>query len=239
VGSDVATTLGDHRYDATLARDAAAIARAASERDALRARLEVIPRARLVAPTSSRTHSSRGGSRRARSRRLQVPRVDRRQRRGQPVRRAVVPGRVAHGEDPEDAANLVARMQQADTLIDATIANLSIGLRTGRVSSAEKLRRAIDQLDQELAKSVDSWAMMTPAWAITPTPDPWPEGQRDLQSARSASGHGKLVPAFVRLRDFLRESVLPKARTGKEGLAGCPTARRATPRRSRAMSGCR
>src|SRR5204862_7491205 len=50
---------------------------------------------------------------------------------------------------PADAANVVARMGQGRALLDAAIENLERGLAGGRVASAEKVRRAIDQLDAE------------------------------------------------------------------------------------------
>jgi uncharacterized protein (DUF885 family) len=126
-------------------------------------------------------------------------------------------------KSPRDAANLVARMGQGARLIDDTIANLTIGLATGRVASAEKVRRAIDQLDHELARPVDSWAMVAPAWARAPAPEPWPAGERDrqLRALRDAVAT-RIQPAFVRLRDFLHGTVLPKARGEQEGLVGIP-----------------
>jgi len=112
-----------------------------------------------------------------------------------------------------DADNLVARMTQAERLVDDTIGNLSIGLAAGRVSSAEKLRRAVDQLDGELAKPVETWAMAMPAWAKD-----YPQQAHALATIVSA----KVLPAVIRLRDFLRDRVMPRARTDKEGLAGLP-----------------
>jgi uncharacterized protein (DUF885 family) len=112
-----------------------------------------------------------------------------------------------------DAENLVARMEQARQLIDDTIANLELGLRSGRVAAAEKVRRAIEQLDGELAKPVESWAMANPSWPA----------ELDAQRAQlRAVVTGQVVGGVVALRDFLRDRVLPHARTGKEGLAGLP-----------------
>lgn len=220
-----ATTLGDHRFDDQLApRDAAAIARAAAERDELLARLSSIHADGLGA-TDRITFLLLQG-------RLEAEQaLD-----ACKLHEWIVDsgGGSLFGElsylveshivkTPEDAANVVARMTQGEKLIDATIANLTIGLRTGRVSSAEKVRRAIDQLDGELAKPVESWSMGHPAWAIAPEPDPWPGAARDVQHAALREViSSKVVPAIVRLRDFLRDQVMPVARTGKEGLAGLP-----------------
>jgi uncharacterized protein (DUF885 family) len=65
--------------------------------------------------------------------------------------------------------------------------------------------------------------MVEPAWATPPAPDPWPAGERDRQV------HGlrdvvaaQIKPAFGRLRAFLHDTVLPRARGDKEGLVGVP-----------------
>jgi len=85
------------------------------------------------------------------------------------------------------------------------------------------VRRVVEQLDTELAKGVDGWAMVNPKWTTPPEPDPWPDGQRDALHARLRDTvSAQIVPAVVRLRDFLRDKLMPKARTEKEGLAGFP-----------------
>jgi uncharacterized protein (DUF885 family) len=220
-----ATTLGDHRFDDKLARrDAAAVARAAAEREALLARLVAM-------------HADQLGD---------VDRVT-----YQLLRERL---EAEHGVDvckfhewlvdsgggsllgelsylveshtvktPADARNLIARMRQAELLIDDTISTLAIGLAAGRVAASEKVRRAIDQLDRELATPVGDWAMSAPPWATAPEHDDWPAGERarlvgELREVVAA----KVAPALVRERDFLRDRIMPAARTGKEGLAGLP-----------------
>jgi uncharacterized protein (DUF885 family) len=225
-----ATTLGDHRYDDKLApRDAASIDKQHHERDALLARLhdfdpvklgEVdavtykLLRGRLEAEhamDACRTHEwlvDSGGS--------------------------SVLGELSYlveshtVKTPDDARNLLARLEQGPKLVDDTIANLKLGLKTGRVSSVEKIKRTVAQLDAELAKPIDAWAMVNPAWTNTPGSgsggtDPWPDGVRDALHAKLRSiVEQEIVPAVVRLRDFLRDTLQPKARTDKEGLAGLP-----------------
>lgn len=213
-----ATTIGDHRYDDRLApRDAEAIARAAAERDALLDQLRALEPARLggadritFALLRDRLEAEQG---------LDVCRshewaVD-------------SGGGSLFGElsylveshtvvTDEDAAHLVARMRQGDQLVDATIANLSRGLATGRVASAEKVRRAIDQLDGELGGSLEDWPMARPPWASA-------EGARARLAAELRDVvRTQIAPAFIRLRDFLRDRVLPAARVEREGLAGLP-----------------
>ena len=210
-----ATTLGDHRYDDRLApRDAASIENMHHERDAILAKLGAVNveqlgesdrvtyqllRGRLEADQAQdvcKFHEwlvdSSGGS---------------------------VLGELSYlveshtVKTQDDAENLVSRMKQGGKAVDDTIANLQLGLADGRVSSAEKVRRVVEQLDAELAKPVESWSMMTPSWS-----EQYPVQQRELAGVVRE----QIEPALVRLRDFLRDQVLPKARTDQEGLTGLP-----------------
>jgi uncharacterized protein (DUF885 family) len=220
-----ATTLGDHRYDDRLApRDAAAIERSIVERDGLLARLAAIEPARL-GETDAVTHA------------LLRERLE--GEAGLDVCRfhewtVDSGGGSLFGElsylveshtvtTPADAANVVARLRQGGALIDATLENLARGLAAGRVAAAEKVRRAVDQLDAELAKPAASWAMASPRWAAAPSPEPWPAGERERQvAALRAAVTSEVLPAVARYRDFLRDRVLPAARREREGLAGLP-----------------
>jgi uncharacterized protein (DUF885 family) len=222
-----ATTIGDHRYDDRLApRDAAAVAEVEAERTALIARLQqlgslddvdgvtaALLRAQLEAQHGleiCRFHEwniTSGGD-------SLVGELS-----------YLVESHVV--TTPADAHNVVTRMGQGAKAIDDTIAHLAAGLAAGRVAGAEKVRRAIAQLDGELATPIDRWSMGSPAWAAAPDPDPWPPGVRDRElAALRAVVSTQIQPAFVRLRDFMRDRVLPRARVDKEGLAGLPDADR-------------
>lgn len=222
-----ATTLGDHRYDDQLARrDAAAAEQVLAERRGLLDRLRALDATRLgeadrvthallaerlaaeVALDVCKTHEwtvDSGGS--------------------------SLFGELSYLVEshtvkaPRDAENLIARMKQARRLIDDTIGNLERGLAARRVASAEKVRRAIEQLDGELAKPIDSWAMVQPPWGLVPagTKETWPAGERDrLVQVLHQVVATEVLPGVVALRDFLRDRVMPAARTGAEGLAGLP-----------------
>ncbi|TMQ07233.1 MAG: DUF885 domain-containing protein [Deltaproteobacteria bacterium] len=220
-----ATTLGDHRYDEQLApRDAISIAGAAGERDELLARLRALPAGGL-GDTDRITLALLRGQLEAQHAmdacKFHEWSVD--------SANASEFGELSYlvelhtVKSPRDAANLVTRMTQGDRLIDDTIANLKLGLAHGRVAAAEKLRRAIEQLDHELARPVETWAMAAPASATPPSPDPWPAGERERQvhALRDVVAR-QIRPAFVRLRDFLRSQVMPRARGEQEGLVGIP-----------------
>jgi uncharacterized protein (DUF885 family) len=223
-----ATTLGDHRYDDRLApRDAAAFAAAAAERAALLARLAAIDPGALHA-TDRVTHALLAGRLSAEhdfdACKFHEWSVD---SGGSSLLGELSYITESHTvREASDAANLVARLRQAESLIDATVENLARGLAAGRVASAEKVRRAIDQIDAELAKPIEGWAMASPAWAsIDPDhrPDPWPAGERAriLGELREVVAT-QVLPALARQRDFLRDHVMPRARIEREGLAGLP-----------------
>ncbi|MEO7736206.1 MAG: DUF885 domain-containing protein, partial [Kofleriaceae bacterium] len=220
-----ATTLGDHRYDDQLGRvDAASLERANHERDALLARLVAIDGARLGEVDRVTLALLRGdleASQAMDACKFHEWNVDAGMGGG-------ALGMLSHVVEshtvktPRDAANVVARVGQGVQLIDDTIANLGRGLATGRVAAAEKVRRVIDQLDRELVKPVDSWTINAPKWA-TASPDPWPAGERDRQlHALHERVATQIKPALVRMRAFLHDQVLPKARGEQEGLVGIP-----------------
>jgi uncharacterized protein (DUF885 family) len=220
-----ATTLGDHRFDDRLAPgDAASIAREDAERDALLARLVALDPGGLGEVDRVTLALLRGQLEAQHA--LEVCRfhewnVDVASDSVFGDLSSLVEAHTVHA--PRDAANLVARIRQGPRMIDDTIANLRLGLADGRVASAEKLRRAIEQLDRELARPVEAWAMTRPAWAAAPSPDPWPAGERERRlHALRATVADDIRPALVRLRGFLHDAVLPRARGEREGLAGLP-----------------
>jgi uncharacterized protein (DUF885 family) len=186
-----ATTVGDHRFDDRLApRDAAAVAVMRGERDALLARLDGVDRARLG--DTDRTTLDLLRERLAADRGLDVCEfhewiVDAGGSSLFGELSYVVESHVVHAA--RDADNVVARMTFGETLVAQTIGNLERGLAAGRVASAEKVRRAIAQLDGELAKPIAEWAMVKPAWAAT-----YPAAHARLATLVEQ----RLAPAFAR-----------------------------------------
>jgi uncharacterized protein (DUF885 family) len=219
-----ATTLGDHRYDDKLApHDAASIERQHGEHDAILARLVALD-ARGLGDVDRVTLALLRGALEAEHAayacKFHEWEVDTNDGVFSTLS-FIVEGHTV--KQPLDAANLVARMRQGARLVDDNIANLRLGLADGRVASAEKLRRTIEQLDTELARPVDGWAMATPAWATPPVPEPWPAGERARQrQALREVVATQIRPALVRLRAFLHGSVLPRSRADQEGLVGIP-----------------
>jgi uncharacterized protein (DUF885 family) len=220
-----ATTLGDHRYDDRLApRDAASIASAQAEHDAILARVVALDAGQLGEVDRVTALLLRGKLEAEHAMyecKFHEWNVDSANSSEFGALSYLVESHTV--TSPQDAANLIARMGQGARQVDDVIANLEIGLADGRVASGEKLRRAIDQLDHELAKPVEDWAMVAPAWGKPPAPDPWPAGERERQlRALHDVVAAQVKPAFERLRTFLRDTLLPRARGDKEGLVGVP-----------------
>jgi uncharacterized protein (DUF885 family) len=112
-----------------------------------------------------------------------------------------------------DGRNLIARLRQGPVYVTDTIANLRDGVASKRVASAEAVRRTIAQLEAELAKPTAAWAMNLPGQKAQPD---WPAGEQARFAAELAAAVDDLRPSIEQLRDFLRDEVLPVARTGKE-----------------------
>ncbi|MFT3693259.1 MAG: DUF885 domain-containing protein [Kofleriaceae bacterium] len=207
-----ATTLGDHRYDDQLPkRDELSIARYTAERDALIARLL------LCQPTGTDGVT----------RDLLLGHLEAQQ--GTDVMRShewavdayvssplselsnVVEAHVV--KTPHDADQLVARMGQGARLVGEAVANLRRGLARGLVASKEQLRRAVAQLDGELAKPYAEWAIGSPRWA-----EQFPDHARKLRTILET----EIAPAIRELASVYRDELMPAGRGDVEGLAGLP-----------------
>jgi uncharacterized protein (DUF885 family) len=211
-----ATTLGDHRYDDQLApRDAASIARMDAEHAALLARIAAIDPAQLT-ETDATTwklmfERLEAEQALARCKLHEHHLVDSGMSNVFDELSYLVESHVV--KTTSDAKNLVARMRQGAKLIDDKIANLQRGLASGRVASAAKVRRFVEQLDSELDKPVETWAMASPAWA---------EREPDVHAELREVVQREIIPAVRRMREFLHEQLLPRARGENEGLCALP-----------------
>lgn len=211
-----ATTLGDHRFDDQLApRDAAAIATMDAEHAALLARVSAIDSAKLAAADAVTCkllcEKLEAEQAVARCRFHEHQLADAGMSTAFDELSYLVEMHVVR--TTTDAKNLVARMRQGAKLIDDKIAHLEVGLASGRVASSAKVRRVIDQLHGELEKDVTSWAMASPAWAGRE-----PALHEELRAVVTRD----IRPAVERMRDFLRDRLLPSARGADEGLCALP-----------------
>ncbi len=220
-----ATELGDHRFDDQLpARDAASYATRRAATAALLARAEAIDLAALDAVDATTLRLLRGDLR------ATVAAAA-----CQFERWSVSAGYdsalgelsylpelhpLAHADDGQ---RLLARFAQAPRVIDDTIAQLRTGLADGLVAPAEAIRRGLTQLDTELAKPVDEWAMTGPARDAALAAR-WPAGAHaSFAAALRRVVTDEIVPALRRLRALLADELLPRGRVGAhEGLGGLP-----------------
>ncbi|HET9626977.1 MAG TPA: DUF885 domain-containing protein [Kofleriaceae bacterium] len=222
----LATTLGDHRFDDQLGH-AGPDAIAAQERaqDALFARVTAIDPATLDARdrvTWGLLRDEMAGARAERTCRYEQWNVDAANASLFGGFSYIVEAHVVHGV--RDADNLLARMRQVPGAIEDAIANYRLGVAAGRFATREKLRRAIEQLDTELARPVEAWSMANPAWAAPPAAgDDWPAGERarHVQALRAIVAT-QIKPAVQKLRAFFHDELLPHGRGEQEGLASLP-----------------
>ncbi len=210
-----ATTLGDHRFDDRLsARDADAIAAREAERRGFLDRARAIDVAGLGAADRVTLALFAGDL------------------------EASIAGEVCHGEqwrvsvsdnpysdlaslvqdvrprDQKEARDLIARLGQAGTLVDDTIASFRAGRAAGRVATAESVRRTLAMLDAELARPTAEWAIVA---AVAGTPI---DG---FAADVAAVVEAKVRPAIARYRDFLADELAPAARgDDAEGLGALP-----------------
>ncbi len=112
----------------------------------------------------------------------------------------------------EDYENNLKRHREFATYLDRAIERFRQGSQTGVVETKMTVRNMIEQLDNQLKlKPTDS-----PYYGpIKQFPDAVGAAERPrLTAAYQAAITGELYPAMTRLRDFLRNEYLPKARDG-------------------------
>ncbi len=111
------------------------------------------------------------------------------------------------------------RMDGFVTYLDAAIARFRQGASAGVVQPKLVVQNVIDQLDNLLAPKLDDAVMMKP---VAKFPDTVPAAdQARLKTAYAAAVGGKVNPALVRLRDYLKTEYLPVARASV-GLSAMP-----------------
>jgi uncharacterized protein (DUF885 family) len=118
-----------------------------------------------------------------------------------------------------DYENNVKRHRQFAVQIDAAIGRFREGMKSGVVQPKLIVRNMIEQLDTQLKTGVEGSTFMGPLKAF-------PEGisladRTRLTAETTAAVRDGIFPAYVRLRNFLRDSYLPVAREGV-GLAHMP-----------------
>jgi uncharacterized protein (DUF885 family) len=111
-----------------------------------------------------------------------------------------------------DYENNLKRHRDYVRAIDVAIARFREGMRAGVVQPKLIVNNVIEQLDLQIAQGVEGSTFYKP---VTTFPDAVPAAQRTrLTAAYRAAVKDQILPAYVRLRDFLKTEYLPVAREG-------------------------
>lgn len=111
-----------------------------------------------------------------------------------------------------DYENNIKRNRQYAVQIDVAIARFKEGLASGVVQPKLIVERVIEQIDGQIKVGFDASPFALP---VAHFPDTVPIAARaSLAAETRASVTDAIIPAYVRLRDFLKDNYLPQARDG-------------------------
>ena len=109
-------------------------------------------------------------------------------------------------DSAERAEQLLARLAAYPRAMDQAIAKLSRGVALGWVPPQSVVQRALSQIDGQLAPALRQGPFFEPFGRL---PSSLPAGQRAALMARGeAAIESQVLPAMVRLREFLQQSYL-------------------------------
>jgi uncharacterized protein (DUF885 family) len=106
----------------------------------------------------------------------------------------------------EEQAEVLARWSRMAGQLDQYSADLRIGLDSGLVAPRINVERVLGQLDRLVAAPLDSSPLMAPARQRGIL------GPAEFGARLRTVTRDSVLPAFWRLRDFLNQQVLPRAR---------------------------
>lgn len=113
-------------------------------------------------------------------------------------------------ETVQDYENFLQRIDGFIPWADQAIANMREGMASGVVQPAILMERTIPQLEAHIVDEASKSLFFRPVAAF---PEAVPEAEQlRLRAAYEAAIVGQLVPAYTRLRDFIRDEYLPVAR---------------------------
>jgi uncharacterized protein (DUF885 family) len=111
----------------------------------------------------------------------------------------------------KDYEDNLTRHRQFVALVDRTVERFRQGLASGVVETQLTIRNVIEQLDMQLADAPEASPYYRP---VLNFPDGVPEADRArLRQAYLEIVRDGIFPAYRRLRDFLQNEYLPRART--------------------------
>ncbi len=122
----------------------------------------------------------------------------------------------------KDYDAFLGRMAKAPALFDQAIANMREGILAGVVQPRPVMEKVVPQLDALLADAPEKSTF----WGeIAAMPESFPAADRErLTAAYRAAIVGEVLPAYRRLRDFVRDEYLPRCRD-TAGYAALPDGR--------------
>lgn len=119
----------------------------------------------------------------------------------------------------QDYEHWLARMTQMPALFDQAIANMREGITKGVVQPRALMDKVVPQLDALIVADPRDSLFWQP---VVKMPTEFPVGDRErLTAAYATTIAGQVMPAYTRLRDFIRDEYLPKARS-THGLDALP-----------------
>ena len=124
-------------------------------------------------------------------------------------------------ETPADGRAAVERWRAMGPWIDRHVDGIRVGMADGRVAPRALIDKVVEELDDLLARPVETWPLAAPAAVDHPE---WPAAARrtfadDIDAAIRVS----IRPAFARQRAFLAEALRGRARSNDEpGLCRVP-----------------
>ncbi|GAB2499375.1 DUF885 domain-containing protein [Arenimonas alkanexedens] len=108
--------------------------------------------------------------------------------------------------------DFLARIARFPVLNDSAIANLREGIAAGVVQPVPVVEKSIPQFAAHVVDDVEKSVYWGP---IANMPAEFPAAERErLTAAYREAISATLVPAYAKMRDFLRDEYLPKARDG-------------------------
>ena len=111
----------------------------------------------------------------------------------------------------QDYENWLKRLDGFVVYMDQSIVNMREGIAKGVVQPRPVMEKVLVQFDELIKPRAED----SPFWGpIAKFPDTVPEADRErLTAAYRAAIEGKVMPSYVRVRDFVKNEYLPKART--------------------------
>jgi uncharacterized protein (DUF885 family) len=126
---------------------------------------------------------------------------------------------IAPFRNVKDYEDNLARHRQFGPTIDRMIARFRQGMGTGVVETKLTVRNMVEQIDNIMKDGVEGSTFYAP---VTNFPDAVPAAERErLRAAHLVVIRDQVFPAYRRLRAFLNDEYLPRARDGV-GLVSMP-----------------